>query len=57
MDDPVEQELSDRQWRNALAILLVKGEALDHDYVRRSAESLGVADLLDRALQTVKARE
>jgi hypothetical protein len=51
------QETSDRQWRDVLGILLVQGEALDHDYVRRSAEALGVADVLDRALQTVKARE
>ena len=51
------QEVSDRQWRDVVGILLVQGEALDHDYLRRGAEPLDVADLLDRALQTVKERE
>jgi hypothetical protein len=50
------QEVSDRQWRDVLGILLVQGQALDHDYLRRGAETLAVADLLDRALQAAKAR-
>ncbi len=50
------QEVSDRQWRDVLGILLVQGQALDQDYLRRSAETLAVADLLERALQGVKAR-
>lgn len=50
------QEASDRQWRDVLGILVVQGEALDLDYLRRGADALNVADLLARALQTVKGR-
>jgi len=51
------QEVSDRQWRDVLGILLVQGESLDYDYLRRGAETLDVVDLLDRALRAVKAPE
>jgi hypothetical protein len=43
-------EVSDRQWRDVLGIMLVQGQALDLTYVRESAHELGIADLLDRAL-------
>ena len=44
-------EVSDRQWRDALAIARVRGDSLDGDYLARQARALGVTDLLDRLRQ------
>ena len=44
-------EVSDRQWRDILGIVLVQGDRLDEDYLRGGADLLGVADLLGRALR------
>ncbi len=43
------REVSDRQWRDVLGILLVQGAALDLAYLRQRAERLGLSDLLARA--------
>ena len=43
-------EVSDRQWRDVLGIVLVQGSALDEDYLRDGARTLGVDDLLEQAL-------
>ncbi len=42
-------EVSDRQWRDIMGIVVVQGKALDVDYLRRAAQALAVSDLLQRA--------
>lgn len=42
-------ESSDRQWRDILGILLVRGETLDRAYVDDTAVKLHLNDLLERA--------
>ncbi len=44
-------EISERQWRDIIGILKVQAGNLDLPYLRRYAASLGVEDLLARALK------
>jgi hypothetical protein len=43
-------DASDRQWRDVLGIIRVQGARLDREYLRRSAATINVTDLLERAL-------
>jgi hypothetical protein len=47
-------ETSDRQWRDVLAIVHVQDDSLDRTYLSRGAETLGVADLLERAVAAAR---
>lgn len=43
-------EVSERQWRDVLGVVVVQAGALDLDYLHHMAKELNVEDLLDRAL-------
>jgi hypothetical protein len=43
-------EVSDRQWRDIVGIIRIQGDRLDRDYLMRHADTLGVSELLARAL-------
>ena len=43
-------ETSDRQWSDIVGVLKVQGERIDRVYLRQWAPTLGVDDLLERAL-------
>ncbi|MFO0870816.1 MAG: hypothetical protein U0935_17960 [Pirellulales bacterium] len=46
-------ETSERQWDDVTRLLKLLGDAADVDYLRTSAESVGVQDLLARLLATL----
>ena len=45
-------ESSERQWHDVSRLVALHGDALDVAHMRRMAESVGVADLLDRLLRS-----
>lgn len=44
-------EVSERQWRDAVGVLQVAGNRLDLEYLQRTADLLGVENLLRRACE------
>jgi hypothetical protein len=45
-------EVSERQWGDVLGMLSLQSGRLDHAYLRTWAKTLGLADLLQKAIQT-----
>ena len=48
------QETSTNQWNDVVGILAISGETLDLAYLNRWSETLGIKDLLQKALEDVK---
>lgn len=46
-------ETSERQWDDVTRLLKLLGDAADVEYLRASAESVGIPDLLERLLGTL----
>jgi hypothetical protein len=44
-------EVSERQWSDVVGVLRTAGTAVDQPYLRQWALALGVADLMERALE------
>lgn len=49
--------VSDRQWNDVIGVLKVQHDQLDRSYLQRWAEELGLADLLERALEEAHSAE
>ena len=50
-------EVSERQWRDVVAILVVQGRRLDRQYLSATATAVGLLDLLDRAFRQTAATD
>jgi hypothetical protein len=47
-------EVSDRQWRDVLGIILTQEGCLDSTYLKQGSAALGVSDLMQRALSQAR---
>jgi hypothetical protein len=47
-------EVSERQWRDVVRMLEIQGDRIDRADLRDCAESLGITDLLDRAIDAAR---
>ena len=47
-------ETSERQWRDVLGVMDVQGDRLDFEYLQKWAAKLGVEDLLQKAIQSIR---
>lgn len=47
-------EVSDRQWRDLVEVLIVQSQGLDMDYLGSTAELMGLGELLGRALREAR---
>ena len=50
------EHISERQWRDVLGVLKVRGQDLDLAYLREQATAAGLAELLDSALEASHGR-
>ncbi len=50
-------ETSERQWRDILGVLDLQSDRLDLEYLKKWAATLGIRDLLQRAIQAVQGKE
>jgi hypothetical protein len=50
-------EISDRQWRDVLAVLKVRRSDLDRGYLIETARALSIADLLEKAIDAADVND
>lgn len=50
-------ETSERQWGDILGVLDLQSDRLDLEYLKKWAATLGIRDLLQRAIQAVQGKE
>lgn len=43
-------EVSERQWEDVTRVMKILGDTADHDYLKRNATNLNIADLLQKLL-------